>query len=65
MEKLKACRNCKALVEMDVKKCPVCGSENFTKFWRGMLIVVDPEKSEMAKLMNIKYPGKYAVAIAR
>ncbi len=64
-EKLKACRNCKALVPLDAEKCPVCGGTSFTKFWRGMVIVNDPENSEVAKLMGIKYPGKYAIAIAR
>ncbi len=64
-EKLKACRQCRALVEIDEEKCPVCGSTQFTKFWRGMVVIVDPEKSEVAKIMGIKYPGRYAIAIAR
>ncbi len=65
MEKLKACRNCKYLVPLEEKKCPVCGGTSFTKFWRGMIIVVDPERSEVARKMEIKYAGRYAVAIAR
>jgi DNA-directed RNA polymerase subunit E" len=64
MEKLKACRKCKALVPLEVKKCPVCGGNSFTKFWRGMLIVIDPDRSEVARITGIQYPGMYAIAIA-
>ncbi len=65
MEKLKACRNCRRLVPEDEKKCPVCGNESFTRFWRGMVIVIDPSCSEIAKEMGIEYPGPYAIRTAR
>lgn len=65
MEKLKACRNCRYLVPLEEQRCPVCGGTSFTKFWRGMLIVVDPDKSEVAKMLDIKYTGRFAIAIAR
>ena len=63
--KLKACRNCKALVDTGAEKCPVCGSTAFTKLWRGYVIVIDPAGSEVAKKMNVTVPGMYAIRLSR
>ncbi len=63
--KEKACRNCKALVPLETKKCPVCGGEAFTKLWEGYIIVIDPAKSEVAQRIGAKIPWKYAIRIAR
>ncbi len=61
----KACRKCRYLVESSVNKCPNCGSTDFTKLWRGYIIVVDPERSAVAKIVNAKIPGAYAIKMAR
>ncbi len=59
----KACIRCKALLSQDTQKCPICGSVEFTNEWSGMVIVVDPEKSDVAKLLGIKTPGRYALKV--
>ncbi|MEM0372050.1 MAG: transcription elongation factor subunit Spt4 [Ignisphaera sp.] len=59
----KACLRCKALVKPDEEKCPICGSNEFTHEWSGIVIVVDPQKSEVAKILNIKTPGRYALKV--
>jgi len=64
MEKEKACRNCRRIVEKG-SECPNCGSKSLTTFWRGYALVLDPDKSEIAKRMGIKSPGKYALRISR
>ena len=46
-------------------KCPVCGSTAFTTFWRGYVIIIDPEKSDIAKKMGITSRGKYALRLSR
>jgi len=61
----KACRNCRYLVESHVDKCPNCGGTEFTKLWRGYVIVVDPANSAVAKLIDAKIPGPYAIKMAR
>jgi len=60
---LKACRKCGALVPLDVNVCPVCGSTEFTDNWEGMIIIADPEKSEVAKALNLDKPGMFAIRI--
>lgn len=43
--------------------CPNCKSSNLSSDWSGLLIVIDPENSEIAKKLNIKTPGKYALRV--
>lgn len=64
MVKEKACRACRKVV-LEEKECPSCGSTSFTTFWRGYVVIVDPEKSEIAKKMGINSPGKYALQLSR
>lgn len=64
MGKEKACRSCRMVVE-DETQCPNCDSVNFTTFWRGYVIIVDPENSEIAKKMGTTKPGKYALRLSR
>jgi len=58
-----ACKKCK-FITTEPTVCKVCGSKEFTKEWFGYLIVVDPEKSEIAKKLGIKYAGKYAIVVS-
>ncbi len=60
----KACRKCKALVNKEVNICPICGSSDFTDEWEGMVIIIDPENSEIAKMLGITKPGRYAIKVA-
>jgi len=59
MEKEKACKICKRFVEGDV--CPACNKSEFTRTWKGIIIVNDAKNSELAKLLGIAAPGKYAI----
>lgn len=59
----KACRKCKTLLEKDVEICPNCGSHEFSEEWEGMVIVFDPENSELARLLAIMKPGRYAIKV--
>ncbi len=63
LKPFKACTKCKYLVPHEIGKCPNCGSESFTNDWVGMVIIVDAEKSEIAKMLDIKKPGRYAIKL--
>ncbi len=45
--------------------CPNCEGTNFTTFWRGYVVIVDPENSEIAKKMGTTRPGKFALRLSR
>ena len=59
----KACIKCKLLVPPDTEVCPNCGSRNFTSDWEGAVIILEPEKSKVAKILGIEKPGMYAIKI--
>jgi len=48
-------------VEKD--KCPNDGSDKFTDNWKGRIVIIDANKSEIAKKVNIKVKGEYAIKI--
>ena len=57
----KACKNCRFISNGPV--CPNCKSTNLSDDWTGLVVIIDPEKSEIAKKMGIKSPGRYAVRV--
>lgn len=57
----KACKVCRFISKGP--KCPACGSSSLTDKWSGIIYIVNPEKSEVAKKLGIKLAGKYAAKI--
>ncbi len=57
-----ACRKCK-FINLNTDVCKNCGSTELTKEWYGYLVVIDPERSVIAKKLGIKIPGKYALKV--
>ena len=57
----KVCKKCRLFVEGS--ECPLCRSSNFTETWKGRMIILDAEKSEIAKKVGLKSKGEYAVKV--
>jgi len=57
----RACKKCRRIYE-DLKVCPEC-NEKLSENWKGIIIVVDVQTSEIAKKLNITKPGKYALIV--
>ncbi|HTY46734.1 MAG TPA: transcription elongation factor subunit Spt4 [Methanomassiliicoccales archaeon] len=56
----KACKHCSFITEEDV--CPLCGNQT-SKEWQGYVIILDHDKSEIAKRMGINVNGKFALRV--
>ncbi len=54
-----ACRKCKFITTGKV--CPACKSSDLTRDWNGIVLVVDPANSQIAKTLGITEKGKYAL----
>ena len=54
-----ACRKCKFITTGKV--CPACKSSDLTRDWNGMILVVDPANSQIARTLGITEKGKYAI----
>ncbi|MCX8197484.1 MAG: DNA-directed RNA polymerase, subunit E'' [Candidatus Micrarchaeota archaeon] len=59
---MKACKKCKLLVSEE-DKCPICQTSELTEKFSGQLIVIDPEKSQIAQKLGAKLAGRYAIKI--
>ncbi|MEK6932631.1 MAG: transcription elongation factor subunit Spt4 [Nanoarchaeota archaeon] len=55
----KVCKKCKLFVDKDV--CPNCGGKDFITTWKGRISILNLEKSEIAKKLEIKKEGEYAI----
>lgn len=56
-----ACRNCRLIIAKNL--CPDCKTTNASDDWLGEVIILDPEKSQIAQSMGIKNPGRYALRV--
>lgn len=56
----KACKACHLISEE--LQCPNCGQQT-SKNWSGLLTILNPGESELAKSMNIEKPGTYALKV--
>jgi len=59
MTKQKACKICNTIHENE--KCPKCDSKESTESFKGRIIVINPEKSEIAQKLNMKNKGNFAI----
>ncbi len=57
----RACTNCHFITKENV--CPRCKSTSFSDDFGGVVIVFEPETSAIAKAMNIKEKGRYALKV--
>jgi|TARA_Y100000294_G_scaffold140424_1_gene134168 DNA-directed RNA polymerase subunit E" len=56
-----ACRKCKYVTVGKV--CPACKSSDLTPDWQGVVLIVNPEGSRIAKTLGISVKGKYALKV--
>ena len=59
MPKQKACKICSTIYEGD--KCPKCESKESTESFKGRIVVLNPENSEIANKLNLKNKGNFAI----
>jgi DNA-directed RNA polymerase subunit E" len=57
----KACKNCRFISNGPI--CPNCKSTNLSDDWSGLVVIMDPANSEVAKRMGINAPGRYALRV--
>lgn len=56
----KVCKKCKYVVTKG-DECPACHSRDFSDNPKGRIIIIDLNKSEIAKKLDIKHQGEYAI----
>ena len=59
--KKKACKKCRLFVEGN--ECPICKGNQFSTNWQGRIVILDPNKSDIAKKIGITVKGEYAIKV--
>lgn len=59
MASTKACKQCGTIYEGS--KCPKCGSEDHSTSFKGKIIILNPDESEIAKHIKRKEKGVFAI----
>lgn len=57
----KACRDCRMVTTRS--RCPNCGSDRLSKDFTGIMIIMDVEGSQLARLIGVTRPGTYALRV--
>ena len=58
-----ACGECHMILNDDVDQCPHHPSAHVSSDWTGYVIIVTPERSEIAKRLQVEKPGRYALKV--
>ncbi len=57
----KACRECHLITKGSL--CPKCKTATLSDDFSGLVIIIDPEESQIAKAMEKKEKGRYALRV--
>ncbi|UCG36874.1 MAG: DNA-directed RNA polymerase subunit E'' [Candidatus Bathyarchaeota archaeon] len=57
----KACRECHLITTGNI--CSKCKTATLSDDFSGLIIVIDPEESKIAKTMETKEKGRYALRV--
>lgn len=57
----KVCKNCRLFV--DGNECPLCKGNKFSTSWQGRINIIDANKSEIAKKIDVKSKGEYVLKV--
>lgn len=57
---MKSCTSCRRISTKEL--CPVCNKPTSTN-WSGLLVIINPDNSDIAKELNISLPGEYALRV--
>ena len=58
-----ACGECHLVLNDGVDQCPRHPSAKVSSDWTGYVIIIQPERSEIAERLQVEQPGKYALKV--
>lgn len=56
-----ACKKCHKILKK--KNCPTCQNVDTSKNWKGLVVILDPDKSSIAKKLKIENVGMFALRV--
>nr|MDO8097763.1 transcription elongation factor subunit Spt4 [Candidatus Njordarchaeota archaeon] len=60
----KACRNCHRIADATTgQSCKACKSSDFSNDYQGLVIILDPDTSIVARKLGVTKEGWYAIKV--
>ena len=59
-----ACAECHLVLDDGVEQCPRCPSAPVSTDHQGYVIIINPNRSDIAKKLEVDRPGKYALKVS-
>lgn len=48
---------------LEGQNCPICGTSDLAEEWNGLVIILDAERSEIAKKLGVDISDKFALKV--
>jgi transcription elongation factor SPT4 len=61
MVKERACKNCHLITSKGY--CPKCKTQSLSEDYSGIVIILNPKTSQLARRLNFDVAGKYALRV--
>lgn len=59
-----ACTTCRRLIRDDEQNaCPNCGATGFSDDYSGLVVIINPEESDVAERMDIESAGPFTLKV--
>lgn len=58
-----ACGECHLVLNDGIDQCPRHPSAQVSSDWTGYVIIMQPERSEIANRLEVELPGRYALKV--
>ena len=58
-----ACGECHLILPIGEDQCTRCPSAPVSTDWQGYVVIMHPERSEVAQRLNVERPGTYALKV--
>lgn len=58
----RACTNCNRLIDSG-SECDICKNNELTSSWKGLVVIYDPDHSDIADKIGVATAGRYAVRV--
>ncbi len=58
----RACTECRRLIDSG-SECDICKNNDLTRNWKGLVVIYDPEESDIAEKIGVGTAGRYAIRV--
>jgi DNA-directed RNA polymerase subunit E" len=58
-----ACGECNLVLEDGIDQCPRCPTAPVSTDWLGLVVILEPDRSAVARRLGVVIPGNYALKV--